>query len=136
MYLLDTNVCINLLNNQQSEVEKKFRFLSPSEIALCSIVKAELFFGARNSKRIDANLQRLRFFFAPLQSLAFNDLCADEYGLIRTDLQAQGKLIGPNDLLIAAIARTHQATLVTHNTKEFSRISGLKLDDWECHPHV
>ena len=136
MYLLDTNVCINLLNNQQPEVKKKFRSLSPSEIALCSIVKAELFFGARNSRRIDANLQRLHFFFAPLQSLPFNDLCADEYGLIRTDLQAQGKLIGPNDLLIAAIARTHQATLVTHNTKEFSRISGLKLDDWECHPHV
>jgi tRNA(fMet)-specific endonuclease VapC len=131
MYLLDTNVCINLLNDQQPEVEKKFRSLSPSEIALCSIVKAELFFGARNSKRIDANLQRLHFFFAPLQSLSFNDLCADEYGLIRTDLQAQDKLIGPNDLLISAIARTHQATLVTHNTKEFSRISGLRLDDWE-----
>jgi len=131
MYLLDTNVCINLLNNQQPEIEKKFRSLSPSEIALCSIVKAELFFGARNSNRIDANLQRLHFFFAPLQSLAFNDLCADEYGLIRTDLQAQGKLIGPNDLLIAAIARTHQAILVTHNTKGFNRISGLRLDDWE-----
>jgi len=132
MYLLDTNVCINLLNNHQPEIERKFRSHSPSEIALCSIVKAELFFGARNSKRIDANLQRLHFFFAPLQSLSFNDLCADEYGLIRTDLQAQGKPIGPNDLLIAAIARTHQATLVTHNTKEFSRISGLRLDDWEC----
>ncbi|RLA38840.1 MAG: VapC toxin family PIN domain ribonuclease [Gammaproteobacteria bacterium] len=131
MYLLDTNVCINLLNNQQPEVKKKFRSLSPSEIALCSIVKAELFFGARNSNRIDANLQRLHFFFAPLQSLSFNDLCADEYGLIRTDLQAQGKLIGPNDLLIAAIARTHQAILVTHNTKEFNRISGLRLADWE-----
>jgi len=75
MYLLDTNVCINLLNKKQPEVEKKFRSLSPSEIALCSIVKAELFFGARKSKRIDTNLQRLHFFFAPLQSLPFND-CA------------------------------------------------------------
>ena len=66
MYLLDTNVCIKLLNDQQPEIEKEFRSLSPSEIALCSIVKAELLFGARNSKRIDANLQRLHFFFAPL----------------------------------------------------------------------
>lgn len=131
MYLLDTNVCINLLNGRQPEVEKKFRSLSPSKIALCSIVKAELFFGARSSRRIDNNLQRLHFFFAPLQSLSFNDLCADEYGLIRTDLQAQGKLIGPNDLLIAAIARAHKAILVTHNTREFSRVSGLILEDWE-----
>ncbi len=131
MYLLDTNVCINLLNNQQPEVKKKFRSLSPSEIALCSIVKAELFFGARNSNRIDANLQRLHFFFAPLQSLSFNDLCADEYGLIRADLTVQGNLIRPNDMLIASIARAHNVILVTHNTSEFCRITGLKLDDWE-----
>lgn len=131
MYLLDTNVCIHFLNGTSLSVEKNFRALSPSQIAICSIVKAELLFGARNSRRMDANLQRLKLFFAPLQSLPFDDLCADEYGLIRSDLTARGRLIGPNDMLIAAVARAHNAVLITHNTREFSRITGLQLDDWE-----
>ncbi|WP_024336483.1 type II toxin-antitoxin system tRNA(fMet)-specific endonuclease VapC [Desulfotignum balticum] len=131
MYLLDTNVCIHFLNGTSPSVEKHFRTLSPSQIAICSIVKAELLFGARNSLRMDANLQRLKLFFAPLQSLPFDDLCVDEYGLIRSDLTARGRLIGPNDMLIAAVARAHNAVLITHNTREFSRITGLQLDDWE-----
>ncbi len=131
MYLLDTNVCINFLNGTSPAVTQHFQDYSPSEIAVCSIVKAELLFGARNSLRVDANLQVLKMFFAPLQSLAFDDRCADEYGLIRSDLKIQGRLIGPNDMLIAAVARANDAVLVTHNTREFSRISGLRLDDWE-----
>ena len=94
-------------------------------------MKAELLFGARHSKRVEANLQLLNHFFAPLSSLPFDDRCAEEYGLIRADLSAQGKIIGPNNLLIAAIARAHDAVLITHNTKEFSRITGLRLDDWQ-----
>lgn len=131
MYLLDTNACINLLNGRNHEIKKNFSSRSPSEIAICSIVKAELLFGARNSQRVDANLQRLHLFFAPLQSLPFDDRCADEYGLIRADFAAQGKLIDPDDMLIASIARAHKAILVTHNTSEFCRITGLRLDDWE-----
>ena len=130
MYLLDSNVCIHLLNHRHSQIEKHLRSSSPSEIALCSIVKAELLFGARHSKRVEANLQLLNHFFAPLSSLPFDDRCAEEYGLIRADLSAQGKIIGPNDLLIAAIARAHDTVLITHNTKEFSRITGLRLEDW------
>lgn len=131
MYLLDSNVCIHLLNEKHSEIERCFRSHSPAEIALCSIVKAELLFGARYSRRAEANLQRLKLFFAPLASLPFDDRCAEEYGQIRADLTGQGKLIGPNDLLIAAIARAHDAILVTHNTNEFGRIIGLRLEDWE-----
>lgn len=132
MYLLDSNVCIHLLNERHPSIEQNFLSRSPFEIALCSIVKAELFFGARKSQRVDANLQRLQLFFVPLASLPFDDRCADEYGLIRADLTAQGRLIGPNDMLIAAVARVHNAVLVTHNTIEFCRIQGLRLDDWEC----
>ena len=131
MYLLDTNVCINFLNGSSRTVEQHFRSHSPSEITVCSIVKAELLFGARNSQRVDANLQILKMFFSPLQSLPFDDRSADEYGLIRADLTAQGKIIGPNDMLIAAVARAYDAVLVTHNTREFSRITGLRLEDWE-----
>ncbi len=131
MYLLDSNVCIHLLNERHSGIEQNFRSHSPSEIALCSIVKAELLFGARHSRRVNANLQRLAQFFAPLTSIPFDDRCAEEYAQIRTDLTARGKVIGPNDMLIAAIARAHDAILVTHNIAEFSRIVGIRIEDWE-----
>jgi len=131
MYLLDTNVCIRLLNEAHPGILQQFQSRSPAEIALCSVVKAELLFGARRSSRVEANLQRLKQFFSPLASLPFDDLCAEHYGLIRTDLLAQGTPIGPNDLMIAAIARAHDATLVTHNVGEFSRVIGLRVEDWE-----
>ncbi len=131
MFLLDTNVCIRFLNQGHFRIEERFRQYSPAEIALCSVVKAELLFGARHSQKVEENLQLLSRFFAPLSSLFFDDRCAEEYGQIRADLSMQGKLIGPNDLMIAAIARANDAVLVTHNTKEFGRVTGLRLEDWE-----
>lgn len=130
MHLLDANVCIHLLNGGDAGVEERFRALGPNRIALCSIVKAELLYGAHHSSRVDTNLQRLKFFFAPLQSLHFDDACAEHYGAIRNDLAAQGMVIGPNDLFIAAIARANDATLVTHNVREFERVASLRLEDW------
>ena len=131
MYLLDTNTCIHFLNGSNATVAKQMRSLSPSSISLCSIVKAELLYGARHSVRVEDNLRLLNGFFAPLSSLSFDDRCAEEYGIIRAQLATQGSIIGPNDLLIAAIARACDVTLVTHNTGEFGRISGLRLIDWE-----
>ena len=131
MFLLDTNVCIGLLNRAPFRHHSTFRQHQPSEIALCSIVKAELLYGARRSQQVEANLQLLKQFFSPLTSLSFDDRCAQEAGQIRADLAAQGKPIGPNDLLIAAIARAHDAVLVTHNTGEFARVTGLRIEDWE-----
>lgn len=132
IYLLDTNVCIHLLNQRHSAIERRFALHGPARIALCSVVKAELIYGARRSQRAEANLQHLKAFFAPLQSLPFDDDCAEHYGRIRADLLNQGKPIGPNDLLIAAIARAHDATLITHNTAEFGRVAGLRMEDWEA----
>ena len=131
MYLLDTNACIRLMNQSSSNIIKHIQQHPPTEIALCSIVKAELLYGARHSKRVEANLQLLQRFFKPLTSLNFDDRCAEEAGLIRADLAAQGKPIGPNDVLIAATARAYDAVLITHNTGEFSRVTGLRLEDWE-----
>ena len=131
MYLLDSNICIQLLNGRNTQIEKNFRSHSPAEISLCSIVKAELLYGARHSQRVSTNFQRLNIFFAPLESMPFDDRCAEEYGLIRAALAEQGSIIGPNDLIIAAIARANDATLITHNTKEFNRIPSLRLEDWE-----
>ena len=83
---------------------------------------------AKRSKRTYLLLKK---FFAPFSSLPFDDRCAEETGQIRTDLAAQGSLIGPNDLLIASTARAYDAVLITHNMSEFSRVTGLRLEDWE-----
>lgn len=131
MFLLDTNLCIQILNKRSPHIQRQIQQHPPEQIALCSIVKAELLYGARHSQQVEANLQLLKTFFAPLQSLPFDDRSAEEAGQIRADLAAQGTPIGPNDLLIAAIARAHDAVLVTHNHKEFTRVTNLRLVDWE-----
>lgn len=130
MKLLDTDICIHLLNARAPELLARFRSHSPFELALCSIVRAELLWGARNSRRVDENLERVRLFAEPLKSLPFDDDCAEQYGAIRADLAARGTPIGPNDTLIAAISVAHQATLVTRNRREFERVSGLQLETW------
>jgi tRNA(fMet)-specific endonuclease VapC len=106
----------------------------PSAIKLSSVVKAELLFGARKSSKVEQNLTLLAKFFAPFESLSFDDRAAEHYGLIRADLEREGRLIGPNDLLMAATARAHDATLVTGNTREFSRVIGLRVESWEEEP--
>jgi tRNA(fMet)-specific endonuclease VapC len=131
VYLLDTNVCIRLLNGTSGRLTERLRATPPSEVTLSSIVKAELLYGARHSARVADNLRLLRRFFAAIPSVAFDDACAEEYGIIRSELTRTGRPIGPNDLLIAATARAHDLTLVTRNTREFSRIPSLDLEDWE-----
>ena len=130
-YSLDANTCIALLNSASKAVMTRFAGCQPADIVVCSVVRAELLYGARRSARVESNLKRLEHFLEPLQSAAFDDQCAHYYGLIRADLAAQGKPVGANDLLIAAIARAHDLILVTHNTREFSRVVGLRIEDWE-----
>jgi tRNA(fMet)-specific endonuclease VapC len=131
MYLLDTNVCIQLLNGRHRSLIDRFHSHTQQEVVLCSMVKAELLRGALRSQRVDLNLQRLNSFFAPLLSLPFDDSSAEHFARIGADLLNQGKPIGANDLVIAAIARAHDATLITHNTGEFGRVAGLRMEDWE-----
>ena len=131
MYLLDTNVCVRILNGSSSVLIDRLRERPPSEIRLCSTVKAELLFGARRSSRVEENLRLLQKFFDAFISLPFDDLSAEHYGIIRNDLERSGMPIGPNDLMIAATARAHDLVLVTNNTREFSRVAGLRVEDWE-----
>jgi len=130
-YLLDTNACIRLLNGTSPALVARIAGGDPAQIALCSVVKAELVYGARRSARAAENLRLLESFFEPLASLPFDDACAERYGIIRSELESAGTPIGPNDLMIAATALAHGATLVTNNVKEFSRVAGLRLEDWE-----
>lgn len=133
MYLLDTNVCIRLLNGRAPQVVQRLQRHHPSEVNLCSVVKAELIHGAHRSNRTAENLRLLERFFDPFDSLPFDDRCADVYGRIQADLERMGMAIGPNDLLIAAIAVAHGLTLVTANTREFERVIGLAVENWELH---
>jgi tRNA(fMet)-specific endonuclease VapC len=131
MYLLDTNACICILNNRSPVLPARVSLYDPSELCLCAITKAELVFGAYKSARPAENLRLLQDFFAPYLSLPFDDACISHYGRIRADLQRQGNSIGGNDLLIAATALANDAVLVTANTREFGRVVGLRLEDWE-----
>ena len=132
MFLLDTNTCIRILNGSSTTVVARLQATSPTDVRLCSVVKAELLYGARHSRRVDDNLRLLQRFFEPFASLPFDDRCAEEAAFIRLDLGRSGRPIGPNDLLIAATARTHDLVLVTHNTRELVRVPGLRVEDWEA----
>ena len=129
--LLDTNACIQLWQRKNLTVRKHFAQFSPADIALCSVVKAELMFGALRSEQKESNLQLLQKLFAPLHSFEFEDNAAEHYAQIRAELIVQGNLIGANDLIIAAIARANKATLITHNVAEFERVQDLLIEDWE-----
>jgi tRNA(fMet)-specific endonuclease VapC len=130
-YLLDTNSCIKLLNGRSENLRRRLEATPSEGIVLCSVVKAELLFGAFKSARLTENLDRLRPFFRRFSSLPFDDRAAEIYGEIRARLERAGRPIGPNDLLIAAIALSQGVTLVTNNTREFGRIEALRLEDWE-----
>ncbi len=131
MYLLDTNACIRILNNTSASLIARLRRHGPGEIHLCSVVKAELIYGAYHGTRVAENLRLLQRFFEPFDSLPFNDGCAEQYGRIRDELQRGGTPIGPNDLMIASIAVANDLTLVTNNTREFARVVRLRVEDWE-----
>ena len=131
--LLDTSVCVPLINRTGKTSDPAVQRLldySPRSVYLCSVVKAELYFGARNSSRVADNLQRVTAFCDAFRSLPFDDAAAGQYGVIRADLRREGRMIGANDLMIAAIALSCGLTLVTRNAVEFRRVPGLRVEVW------
>jgi tRNA(fMet)-specific endonuclease VapC len=131
-YLLDTNTCIGVLTNRVTALTERWKRARPSQVRLCSVVKAELLFGAEKSSKRDVAQQKLQLFFSRFRSMPFDDAAAQTYGVIRAALEHEGVPIGPNDTLIASIALANGLTLVTHNTAEFKRVPGLLLEDWEA----
>ena len=131
-YLLDTNTCIRYLNGRSPAVKNRLEALAPADVGLCAVVKAELAYGAARSHDPERTMVKVAAFWGPFTSLPFDDSCADTYGRIRAQLEQVGTPIGANDLMIAAIAVAHGLTLVTHNTREFERVPGLSLTDWEA----
>jgi tRNA(fMet)-specific endonuclease VapC len=131
-YLLDTNICIRYLNRRIPSVIARFHATPEEEIVVCSVVRAELLSGALKSQDVARTLVRQRAFIERFISLPFDDSAAEFYAHIRANLERGGTPIGSNDMLIAAIAMANELTVVTHNTREFGRIAGLKIDDWEA----
>lgn len=130
-YLLDSNVCARYLNGMSLAIRERLRATNIADIAVCSVVKGELFYGVIKSNNPERTLARQQEFLKLFVSLPFDDSAALVYGRIRAELSANGTPIGPNDFQIAAIAMVNNLILVTHNTKEFSRVNGLQIEDWE-----
>jgi len=131
MYLLDTNICIFIINKKPVHVLEKLRSVIEQNIYLSSITVAELQFGVYNSQHVEKNRISLTEFLSPFEIISFNDIDAEHFGIIRSQLKKEGKLIGPYDMLIAAQAVARNLILVTNNKDEFLRINELKIEDWK-----
>jgi len=129
MILLDTNICIYVINARPAEVLARFRQYKLGEIGISSVVAAELAFGVAKSGSA-RNRNALEMFLAPLDVLPFDDAAAWAYGTLRAELERRGTPIGALDTMIAAHALSQRAQLVTHNTREFAMVPGLQLADW------
>ena len=130
MWLLDTSICVPLINRTDERAAARLLEHSRGSVRLCSVVKAELHFGAQNSSRLSENLQRVEIFCRAFESLPFDDESARHYGIVRAQLRREGRPIGGNDLLIASIAIATSHVLVTRNVGEFSRVAGLEVEPW------
>ena len=129
-FLLDTNVWIHYLKHPGSPIHAKLATLQPDDVVTCSIVRSELLHGAEKYGDRNRRVAIVNQTLAPYQSPPFDDEAAVEYARIRHKLETAGLVIGPYDLQIAAICVRHGLTLVTSNIGEFSRVSGLTVEDW------
>jgi tRNA(fMet)-specific endonuclease VapC len=132
-YLLDTNACIAIINGSPASVRPRLEraLKDGASVAVSAVVAFELWYGAAKSARRQANRQRLETFFAgPLELVSFDDEDARAAGEVRAALESAGTPIGAYDLLIAGQALRYDATLVTANTAEFSRVGDLRWEDW------
>lgn len=129
-WMPDTNTCIYIIKQKPVSVLEKFGMVPPGQIALSVIILAELEYGARKSAAVEKNLSALHQILIPFDILLFDYNATIEYGIIRATLEANGTPIGPLDNLIAAHAKSLNYILVTNNEKEFTRVSGLQVENW------
>lgn len=131
-YLLDTNICIYLINRRphHEAVLRHMDGLIYGDLLISSITIAELRYGVAKSARPEQNREKFEGFIERFEIVAFDDAAAAAYGNIRAGLENAGTPIGSLDTLIAAHALCLQCTLVTNNVKEFGRVSGLRIENW------
>ena len=129
--MLDTNICIHAIKRNTPEVVRRLEKTIPEDVAISSVVAAELWTGVMKSRERGRNERALREFLAFVDVLDFPAEAARAYGEIRAELEAKGRSIGAMDLLIAAHAVHERATLVTRNSDEFARVEQLKVESWK-----
>lgn len=129
MILLDTNICIYIINAKPPGVLAHFERYRLGDVGVSSVVASELAYGVAKSRSV-RNRQALEMFLAPLEVLPFDEGAVWVYGDLRAELERDGRSIGALDTMIAAHALSLDATLVTNNVREFSRVPRLNLENW------
>ena len=129
-FLIDTNICIYIMNNHPPEVLQKFKSTGVGKVGISSITVSELHYDACKSNHIKKNINRLDEFLSPFEILSYDENASRYYGKIRSQLEKQGNIIGPLDVLIAAHALSNNLILITNNVKEFMRIKSLQVENW------
>jgi len=130
MFMIDTDICIYTIKRKPLQVLRRFEMLQPGMVFMSAVTFAELMNGAKKSNYVQDNIRRLYALSEIIEVIPFDKDAAKAYGDIRSDLEKRGEVIGGNDLLIAAHAISKDLTLVTNNIREFSRVSGLKVENW------
>ena len=130
MFMLDTNICIYINKQKPPQVLAKLQSLPIHQVCMSVITFAELMHGALKSQQVVNNLTVIQNLRRIIQIKKFDELAAETYGQVRSDLERKGLIIGSNDLLIASHALSQGMILVTNNEREFRRISGLKIVNW------
>lgn len=129
-YMLDTNLCIYAIKNKPESVIRKVLAQNPEDLCISVITYAELMHGVEKSQAVEKNRIAMSLFLSAITVLDFNSRAAEVYGEIRAELEKKGTPIGPMDLLIAGHAKSQNLVLVTNNTREFARVTGLQIEDW------
>ena len=130
IYMLDTNVCIDVIRKRERSLVERIRTHAVDDVAISAITLSELQRGVSRSENPERNRVALLEFLVPFTVLSYQDTAAREYGEIRAHLEKQGTPIGPMDMLIAAHARSRSLILVTNNEQEFRRVPGLAIENW------
>ena len=129
-YMLDTNICIYIIKHKPESVYTKLKKIQPEDVCISSITYSEFAYGVAKSEQTDRNRLALTLMLSNIDIEAFDAVAAEEYGDIRARLEKAGTPIGSLDMLIAAHAKALGCTLVTINGKEFSRVEGLRVENW------
>jgi tRNA(fMet)-specific endonuclease VapC len=129
-YFLDSDICIYYLNGMYPDIVTHLIALDAADVKIASVVAAEVYYGARKSRRKDANRRHIDEFFKSFEIIPFDHDASEYYAMIRADMESRGEVIGANDYLVAATALSRGGKLVTNNMKEFMKVPGLAVENW------
>lgn len=129
-YMMDTNICIYAIKNKPESVIRKILSQNPEDLCISVVTYAELMHGVEKSQAVEKNRIAMSLFLSAITVFDFDGEAAEAYGQIRAELERKGTPIDPMDLLIAGHARSQGLILVTNNTREFARVTGLRIEDW------